>query len=105
MSSSIQLLSFFISFVFGIFFNLLTILNFKIISNLKKYLQHIITFIYVMDIIIIYVIILYHINNGQFHIYFILMVIIGYVVGYLIYSKLLSKLDVKRFLKHCKNNR
>lgn len=102
MSSNLQLLSFFISFIFGILFYYLTILNFKLINSLKVIIQHILTFIYVIDIIIIYIIILYHLNKGYFHIYFIIMVFIGYFNGYLINKKLISKINVNRLFKRWK---
>ena len=102
MTSILQLISFMISFIYGIFFYFLTILNFKIISSLKKYLQHIITFIYVLDMIIIYIIIFYHLNKGYFHIYFIGMVIFGFIFGYLFDKKFRSKISVKKFFSHCK---
>ena len=95
MNSTIQILSFLISFVFGIFFYILTSINFSLINNLKKIWQHILTFIYVIDISIIYMIILFHLNKGYFHIYFILTVIIGFICGYFIKTKLISKISVK----------
>ena len=99
MSSSIQLLTFLISFIFGIIFYYLTVLNFKLINDLKKYLIHIITFIYVLDMVIIYIIILYHLNKGYFHIYFIFMVMIGYLIGYILNKKIISKIDVNKILR------
>ena len=104
MTSNMQLISFIISFIFGIIFYFLTIFNFKIISSLKRYLQHIITFIYVLDMIIIYIIIFYQLNKGYFHIYFIAMVMIGFFLGLLIDKKFLSKISVKKHLANCKNN-
>lgn len=100
MSSNLQLISFFVSFLYGVFFYLLTSLNFKLIKDLKLYMQHILTFLYVMDMIIIYVIIFYHLNKGYFHIYFILMVFVGYLIGYIISKKIISKIDVKRIYKN-----
>ena len=57
MTSNLQLISFLVSFIFGFFFYFLTNFNFEIIKDLKVYLKHIITFIYVIDMVIIYVII------------------------------------------------
>lgn len=99
MNSNMQLLSFLVSFLFGNIFCFLTIINFKLIETLKKYLQHIITFIYVLDMVIIYIIMLYKLNKGYFHIYFILMVMIGYIVGYILYKKFLSKILVNKILR------
>lgn len=104
MSSYLQLLSFFVSLVFGILFYYVTIINFKIIESLKKYLKHIITFIYVLDVIVIYIIIFYKLNKGYFHIYFLLMVILGYFVGFLTNKKILSKINVNKIFRRWKNH-
>lgn len=105
MNSNMQLLSFFVSFIFGIVFCLITILNFKLIKSLKRYVQHLLTFIYVIDMVIIYIILLYHLNKGYFHIYFIALVFIGFFCGFIIYKKLLSKIDVNRLFKNWKKSR
>ncbi len=99
MSAKLQLITFVISFLYGILFYFLTILNFKLINNLKVYLKHIITFVYVIDMAIIYIIILYHLNKGYFHIYFILTVFLGFIVGAILKSKLISKINVKKIFK------
>ena len=72
MTSFIQLITFCVSFIYGIFMT------------------------------VIYVIILYKLNNGYFHIYFILMVFIGYYVGYLTKLLLLSKTNVKNLINKLK---
>lgn len=100
MNSNLQLISFLVSFVYGIVFYFLTDLNFKLIKNLKKYQKHLLSFIYTMDMTIIYIIIFYHLNKGYFHIYFIVMVFIGFLVGLLIQCKILSKISIKKLLKH-----
>ena len=96
MNSNMQIISFLVSFIYGIVFYYLTILNFKLIDNLKTFVKHILTFIYVLDVTIIYIIIFYHLNKGYFHIYFILTVFIGFVLGCFLHKKYLSKLYVKR---------
>ena len=100
MSSNIQLISIFISFLYGIIFYYLTYLNFKLIDILKVIYKHIITFIFVLDIAIIYMLILYKLNNGYFHIYFIFMAIFGFFVGYLFHKKIISKIVVNKYFKH-----
>lgn len=105
MNSNMQLLSFLLSFLFGICFYLVTILNFKLIQNFKRYIQHLLTFIYVIDMVIIYIIVIYNLNKGYFHIYFITMVFLGFFSGFLIYKKLLSKINVNRLFKNWKKLR
>lgn len=87
MSSNLQLLSFFVSLIYGILFYFLTILNFKLIKDLKLIVKHLLTLIYVLDITIIYIIIFYHLNQGVFHIYFIFTVFAGFFLGFLIHKK------------------
>ena len=93
MTSNLQIISFLVSFIYGIFFYFLTIINFKLIESLKVYLKHILTFIYTIDMTIIYIIIIYHLNKGYFHIYFIMMVFIGFFIGLVLHKKLLSKIE------------
>jgi len=99
MNSNMQLLSFFISFLYGIIFYFLTLINFKLIENLKKYIQHILTFVYVIDMVIIYIIIFYNLNKGYFHIYFIMIVYVGFAGGYIINKKVIGKINVKKIFR------
>lgn len=102
MTSFIQLITFCVSFIYGILFYYFSICNFILIDKFNKYLKYIITIVYVLDMTVIYVIILYKLNNGYFHIYFILMVFIGYYVGYLTKLLLLSKTNVKNLINKLK---
>ena len=95
MNSNIQIISFIVSFIYGVIFYFVTKINFYLIKDLKLYLKHILTFIYTLDMAIIYIIILYHLNRGYFHIYFIMLVFLGFIIGYII-DKKLSKLNVKK---------
>ena len=95
MNSNIQIISFVVSFIYGLIFYFVTKINFYLIKDLKLYLKHILTFIYTLDMAIIYIIILYHLNKGYFHIYFIMVVFLGFIMGYII-DKKLSKLSVKK---------
>ena len=94
MNSTIQLISLSISLIYGILFYFITNLNFYLINNINKILKNIITIIYVFNMSFIYAIILYKLNNGYFHIYFILMVIFGYYIGYLLNNNIKSKIHV-----------
>ncbi len=98
MNSGIQIISLLVSFFYGIIFNVLTIYNFKVIKKYNSIIKNIITIMFILDIVIIYMIIIYKINKGYFHIYFILMVILGYITNYIIYSKF----DVKHLFKRLK---
>lgn len=105
MNSYLQLYSFIISFFYGNIFFVLTRFNFYIIEGLNKFLKIFITFVYTMDIVIIYSIIMYKINNGNLHIYFISTVLIGFLAGYFLnIDRLLIKF-IKIVVNKCKFNK
>lgn len=103
MDYKIQLLSFFASFIYGIFFFYTNITNQKIIKRENAFLKYVITFLYILNIIILYIIIIYKINCGIFHIYFLITLIIGYIFGYLSFKK--SKKYVKLLKQYFKNKK
>lgn len=81
MDNNIQILSLLFSLGFGIVFYFTSLLNYKIICKCKTIYKYIITFIYMLDIALIYVSLSYKINRGNIHPYFILMVFLGFYVG------------------------
>ena len=99
MSSKLQLISFIISFLYGLIFYILTVINFKLIETSQLYIKHILSFIFVLDMVIIYIILLYYVNKGYFHIYFIITVFIGFFIGYILKENVFSKIDVNRVFK------
>jgi len=82
MDYRIQLLSLAVSFVYGVFLTLLVEVNYRFISGKKKILQNFLTLLFIIDIVLLYLIMMYKINSGVVHVYFILLVIFGYVMGY-----------------------
>ncbi len=101
MTSYIQIISFLISFIYGIFFYLLSRFNKYILDNKNKLITLIITTIFIIDIVILYIYIIYKINHGYFHIYFLITVIIGFSLTNIYYYKLknICKIYVKKILK------
>ncbi len=97
MNYKIQLISFLVSFLFGIFFFYTNMLNKKIINRQKIHYKYIITFLYIINITLIYIILIYKINKGIFHIYFLIMVLLGYIIS-------LNQLkNVKKIIIYFKN--
>lgn len=82
MDYKLQLLSLLVSFIYGIFFYFTSVLNFRIIKKCHKIFKYIITFIYMLDISILYVSIMYKVNNGYIHGYFLIMLLCGFIIGY-----------------------
>lgn len=73
-----QLLSFFISFLFGFSFHILTNFHFKISETYSTVLKYISTFLFVLDIVLCYVLLMYYLNGGIIHIYFLAFVFFGF---------------------------
>ncbi len=89
MNSIVSIISLIISFLYGILFFYLIKLNNYFTIKMNYLIKEFITVLCIIDIVILYVIILFGINKGYFHIYFILMVIVGYIISYYINSKYL----------------
>ena len=94
MNSFIQILSFMISFLYGIFFYLLSRFNKYILENKRNLIKFFITLVFIIDIVIFYIYIMYKINNGYFHIYFITVLIIGYFLSSHFYDKLKKAIKI-----------
>ena len=78
MNSYIQLGSLIISFIYGVLLYYFNRFNSKIIKNKNIVLRSIISLLYVFDISLLYVVILYNLNDGILHIYFVLCILLGY---------------------------
>ncbi len=80
MSAGIQLFTFFVSFLYGVLFSFLTRWHFHVLlpnSIIMKYLS---TILFMIDVVLGYVIIMYHINQGIIHIYFLIFVFLGFIL-------------------------
>lgn len=91
MDYKIQIISFIFSFIFGVFFYFTSVLNYKFISKYPIIFRYLITFIYVIDIALLYTLFMFKINYGVIHIYFVLILFLGFFIGS-IYRKKLKKL-------------
>lgn len=97
MDSYIQVLSFVLSFAYGIVFYLLAKFNYFILDNKNAFIKFLVTFVFIIDVVVIYVYLMYRLNNGNFHIYFVGLVIIGFLFIANFYEKL------KKLCKKCVN--
>ena len=86
MNSYIQLFSFLASFLYGMIFYLLSRFNYFILYNKNNIIKFIVTLVFIIDIVILYVYMMYKINNGYFHIYFVALVVLGFVLMYKCYK-------------------
>ena len=94
MSVIFQIISFMVSFLYGVFFAFLCKIHFFYVNPMKVYWQFILTIIFILDSVLGYVILLYHINEGVIHIYFLILVLLGY------YSFPILQKKCKPFKKH-----
>ena len=82
MSANLQLICFLASFLYGIFFGLLTKFHFTLISKYHKIFQLLISLVFIIDIVLGYILLMYHLNLGIFHIYFIIFILIGFLLSF-----------------------
>lgn len=95
MDSKLQIISLGVSFGYGVIFYLLTRFNKYIISNTSNWFKLLISIVFVIDIVVLYIYIMYNINLGVIHPYFIAVLIIGYIGMYWCYDKVRCKIVVK----------
>lgn len=81
MNSYVQVISLLVSFIYGIVFYILSNFNKYIISNKNNIVKLLVTTVYVVDMVIIYIFIMYKINFGNIHPYFIISLILGFVLS------------------------
>lgn len=79
MSARVQLFTFFVSFLYGILFSLLTRWHFHVLLPNSIIMKYLATILFMIDVVLGYVIIMYHINQGIIHIYFLIFVFLGFV--------------------------
>ena len=84
---NLQLKSLIISFIYGIILAYLIKLHYKYLFKGKLILRIIVTILFVLDNFLLYFLLLKFINNASFHIYFIFLIIMGYMLGYKLVNK------------------
>lgn len=101
MDSILQLKTFIFSFLYGVLFFIMAKCNLYFIKNKCIFWQFIINMIFVLDMVLIYYYINYRLNNGCFHIYFLLTIGFGYIVMLMYFKKIavICKKYVKRIKK------
>lgn len=84
----IQIPSLIISFFYGVLIFILLEVNSSFIYHKKKYIKILCSLIFVMFISILYFVILLKVNNGLLHIYFFILIILGYFFSLKLYNLL-----------------
>lgn len=88
MNSYVQVISLVVSFIYGILFYTFTKFNYFIIENRGVLFKFIVTLVFIIDVVVLYIYLMYKLNNGYFHIYFIIMLVVGYGIMVKSQSKL-----------------
>ncbi len=96
MNYKIQLLSFLVSFLFGIFFYFTSLLNHKMIAKQNSILKYATTLLYIVVISLLYVLLMYKVNYGVIHIYFLIVLFLGFYCGWLYCQKFKKFCKVKK---------
>lgn len=81
MPLEIQVRALFFSFIFGIFFAAMYNLNKRYIHGGKKYYKIIATFLFILNLGLLYYLVLIKINLGIIHPYFLIMIYIGFTLA------------------------
>ena len=88
MELGVQLQALIVSFVYGVLFSYLLKIQYKFLFEGKLLYKILITVLFVFDNCLLYFLILKTINHAIFHIYFLFLLILGYLFGnYLIKKK------------------
>lgn len=77
-----QLLLLIINFIYGFIIFFATIINYYFIKNETRLVKFLLTTLFTLDFTILYLIIVYKINYGIFHFYYLLAFLLGYYFAY-----------------------
>ena len=81
MDLGIQIKTLIVSFVYGILLSYIIISHYKYLFLSKLWYKIILSIVFIFDYILLYFFILKIINNGVFHIYFLILLVLGYLFG------------------------
>jgi len=94
MTLILQIKSLAFSFLYGVFFAFTYKYNYKFLTSKNLIFKIIISFFFVLDHILLYFVLIFIINNGRLHLYFLFTFILGIVFfTYLFDNKKLNKID------------
>lgn len=81
MELSIQLQVLTVSFVYGILFSYILKIQYRFLFSGGYIYKLLVNFLFIIDNCLLYFMILRAINNGIFHIYFLFLLILGFLFG------------------------
>ena len=87
-----QIITIFVSFIFGIIFSLQLSLTYKYLYSNKKIFKVIFSFLIVLVNTLLYFILLKKFNDGILHVYGIIFIIIGFIAEIFVKSFIVKKI-------------
>ena len=97
MTLILQIKSLLFSFLYGIFFAFTYKVNYRYLTSNSKILKIILCFLFVLDHILLYFVLITKINNGILHLYFLFSFIFGNIFYvYLFDSNKKNKIDLRK---------
>lgn len=102
MNAEIQLITLAVSYLYGFFFYYLYKINYQIIKKKKRFYQSLITILFMYNIVLIYIIIIFKINNGMFHLYFFIIISLGFYSNIKLTKKMLNNVKCRSIIEKIK---
>lgn len=102
MNAKTQIIVLLFSYFYGFFFFYLSYLNKKIIDKKNRIYRSLITILFMYNVVLIYIIITYKINNGKFHPYFFIMIILGFYSSFKLTKKMLKNVKLRQSIEKFK---
>lgn len=102
MDAKTQIIVLTFSYLYGFILYYIIIFNNAIIKNKKRIYRSLIAILLMYNIVLIYIISLFKLNHGQFHIYFFLMIILGFWSNISFTKKLLNNVKCQRLVAKIK---
>ena len=92
-----QIRSLMFSFIYGIFFAFTYKINYRYLILNNLFFKIVLSFLFILDHILLYFILISRINNGILHLYFLFTFILGIIFYiYLFDTRKLNKIDLKK---------
>ena len=88
---NIQIYSLVFSFLYGIFIYLFLLFFYKFVFNNNIFVKVLFSMLFSLTISLIYFILLIKINNGILHVYFFLIILVGYTFTKILFNKIFVK--------------
>ena len=92
----LQIYSIVYSFCYGIFLFFLLEINYRLIYNENIVIKFIFTFFFAVFNTLLYFIGLKRINNGIVHMYFLFIILLGYILSFLLFNKFKKGLHINK---------